>query len=174
MDQSTCPLGQAAAEGNRRRGAHNVNGFLPSTNTFGRQSGGMDYARRLKRPKTGGSPPANRSFLPLAAILWYPTNSDAVTWNRRLTVPGTDGSHIAPPESPQTFSPSRDDALVALFRRDALLEQVETGLEHDSRLHDMEIVIRDRSTPARTSARKSACFWLSPSRQTRSPGRMIA
>jgi len=29
---------------------------------------------------------------------------------------------------------------LALFGRDALLEQVEMGLEHDSRLHDMEIV----------------------------------
>jgi len=27
-----------------------------------------------------------------------------------------------------------------VVRRDALLEQVEMGLEHDSRLHDMEIV----------------------------------
>ena len=50
-----------------------------------RQPGGVGYARRLKRPKTEDSPPANRSFLPLAAIpRRYPTNSDAVTWNGRL------------------------------------------------------------------------------------------
>ncbi len=34
--------------------------------------------------------------------------------------------------------------------------------------------MRDLSTLARASARKSACFWLSPSRQTRSLGRTTA
>jgi hypothetical protein len=42
-----------------------------------------------------------------------------------------------PPGCPIT--PLRDYALVALFGHDLLLEQVEMGLEHDSRLHDSDI-----------------------------------
>src|SRR6516164_4217903 len=100
----------------------------------------MGYARRLKRPKTGGSP------LPGGKSIFFSSRPQYCDGTPRTRMPSPETAawpcqgrrvriQLPPPERPQTFSPSRDDALVALFRRDALLEQVEMGLEHDFRLH---------------------------------------
>ena len=43
--------------------------------------------------------------------------------------------------------------------------------QHDAGLHHVQIVhLREVDRARARSASKSACFWLSPSRQTRSPG----
>jgi hypothetical protein len=53
-------------------------------------------------------------------------------------------------------------------------EQVEMGLENDSRSHAIKIVDSRWVNACQNLGEEIGFFWLSPSRQTRSPGRMTA